>query len=193
MPCQDKSTIQRKSSVLSVDVWRVLSPGGPIFNGVWSNGFSLAFFAFLCFVCFWGGEPADEERTDDLGPQPPQNGCVGCAGRELQRRDVSRHVIARGGEKKQLPWLAPFTTWRGWAYLSAWREIRSRENKRRKGNKRSVIDHLPVGVFNSCRFNLGFIRLIPLFSPAGGVFVSEALFGFSTVYSFICALLICFR
>lgn len=47
MPCQDKSTIQRRSPVLSVDVWCVLSPGGPIFNDVQSP------FAF--FVCMQGG------------------------------------------------------------------------------------------------------------------------------------------
>lgn len=41
MPCQDKSTIQLKSSVLSFDVWRILSPGGPIFISVSSDVFRL--------------------------------------------------------------------------------------------------------------------------------------------------------
>ncbi|KAI9539942.1 hypothetical protein NQZ68_001875 [Dissostichus eleginoides] len=44
MPCQDKSTIQLKSSVLSVDMWPVLSPGGPIVNGVSSNVSAFGFF-----------------------------------------------------------------------------------------------------------------------------------------------------
>lgn len=50
MPCQDKSTIRRRSSVLSLDVWRVLSPGGPIFGGVSSNVSSCVSLAFLLFV-----------------------------------------------------------------------------------------------------------------------------------------------
>ncbi|KAG7500630.1 hypothetical protein JOB18_024920 [Solea senegalensis] len=47
MPCQDKSTIKLKFSILSVNKWRRLSPGVPIFHGVSSNVFPFGFF-----VCF---------------------------------------------------------------------------------------------------------------------------------------------
>lgn len=101
MPCQDKSTIQLKSSVLSVDVWRVLSPGGPIFNGVSSNVFFA--FAFLCFFSFFRGGGAANKRHRRTRRSTASSKWL-CG--ELQRCDVNEHVIARGG-KKQLSWVAP--------------------------------------------------------------------------------------
>lgn len=117
MPCQDKSTIQLKSSVLSVDVWRVLSPGGPIFNSVSSNGFFCVCVS-LCFLSLEGGTANKRHRRTRRSTASSKWLC-----RELQRCDVSEHVIARGGKKTTFV-SGAFTTWPKWAYLSAWREIR---------------------------------------------------------------------
>ncbi|KAF3833902.1 hypothetical protein F7725_025106 [Dissostichus mawsoni] len=87
MPCQDKSTIQLKSSVLSVDMWPVLSPGGPIVNGVSSNVSAFGFF--VCFF-FWA---ADNGTSSSSIHSLPQNGCADnykrCdpLARESQRRE----------------------------------------------------------------------------------------------------------
>lgn len=100
MPCQDKSTIQRKSSVLSVDVWRVLSPGGPIFSGVSSNVF-LAFLLFFVLFVLRGGEGSGRTANGRSRATASSKWLCGLCAERRQRRDVSRHVIARGGRKKK--------------------------------------------------------------------------------------------
>lgn len=105
MPCQDKSTIQLKSSVLSVDVWRVLSPGGPIFNSVSSDVFPFGFF-----VSFRAANNGTDKLVD---PQPPQNGCA-VNYKDVTCVDMWSHEKEKttAREKNAVFFVSgPFTTW----------------------------------------------------------------------------------
>lgn len=68
MPCQDKSTIQPKSSLLSVDMKHVLSPGGPMFNRASSDVFPFVFRLYFLQLVMAHWQPPR--------PRPHQNGCA---------------------------------------------------------------------------------------------------------------------
>lgn len=110
-------------------MYRVLSPGGPIFNGVSSNVFPFGFF-----VCFGAANNGTDELVD---PQPPQNGCT-VNYKDVTYFDMWLHEQKKNSREKKR-WLALHHVTK-WAYLSSWREIHIEKRKGGENDESRIIN-----------------------------------------------------